>query len=110
VHDLTEQQRHNRQRLRAKDLTVRTSGYLTQLVIQDQIMGERSPQHPGGTTDIPLSQVVRYPVATPGGAAAMAPIPDRTRIPPPCEPLYGEAAPTPWSWTHPSRTRGMQPN
>jgi hypothetical protein len=87
--DLTESQRHNRTRLRAEGLTVPTYLYLTQLLAQEEVMGERSTRHPFGTTDIPLPQVTRYPVATPGLAAAVARGYLIAHASPPYEPLYG---------------------
>jgi hypothetical protein len=58
--------------LHAEGLTVWAFSYLAQLLIQEEVLGERSTQHPGGTTGVPLPQLTRYPVATPGLAAAVA--------------------------------------
>lgn len=86
---LTGQQRDNREQLRAEGLTVWTLSYLAQLMIQEEIMGERSTQHPGGTTHIPLPQLTRYPATTPGLAAAVARGYLTVHPIPPYEPLYG---------------------
>lgn len=86
---LTVAQQENRGLLHAEGLTVWTYSYLAQLMITEEVMGERSTQHPGGTTDIPLPQLTCYPVATPGLAAAVARGYLLTHLDPPYEPLYG---------------------
>lgn len=91
----------------ANRLTVRTSGYLTQLLIQDQIMGKsRSASRRHHRYPTPAGDPL--PGGHVGHSAAVAPIAGRARIP--VVGLRRNPRRHRGRGTHSSRMRGMQPN
>ncbi|WP_083383758.1 hypothetical protein [Allokutzneria albata] len=86
---LTTEQLANHRLLQRHGLTVEAYCTITDLALHEKHLGKDSTRHLGWRTSLPLPQIVRRDVTTPGLAAAVAYGFLAAVVDPPYDPVYG---------------------